>query len=43
MVACEPPDIVTRQLRDVVGKLKTVPLDSDLVRTARALGMTFGD
>jgi 6-phosphofructokinase 1 len=43
MVACEPPDIVTRQLRDVVGRIKTVPLDSDLVRTARALGMTFGD
>ena len=28
---------------DVVGKTKTVPLDSDLLLTAKALGVTFGD
>jgi len=27
----------------VVGKTRTVPLDSDVVATARALGVTFGD
>ena len=43
MVAFAPPDIVARRLDDVVGKTKTVPLDLDLVRTARALGVTFGD
>ena len=43
MVAFAPPDIVARRLEDVVGKTKTVPLDFDLMRTARALGVTFGD
>jgi 6-phosphofructokinase 1 len=43
MVAWHPPDIVSVPLADVVGKTKTVPLDFDLVRTARALGVTFGD
>jgi hypothetical protein len=27
----------------VVGKTKTVPLDYDLLLTARALGVSFGD
>jgi hypothetical protein len=27
----------------VVGKSKTVPLTSDLITTARALGVSFGD
>jgi 6-phosphofructokinase 1 len=43
MVASDPPDIVARPLEDIVGKTKTVPMDSDLMRTARALGVTFGD
>ena len=43
MVAFAPPDIVARPLDDVVGKTKTVPLDSDLLLTAKALGVTFGD
>jgi 6-phosphofructokinase 1 len=43
MVAFAPPDIVARRLDDVVGKTKTVPLDFDLVRTARAIGVAFGD
>jgi 6-phosphofructokinase 1 len=43
MVAFDPPDIVARRLEDVVGKTKTVPMDSDLLLTARALGVTFGD
>ncbi len=43
MVANNPPDIVPIPLADVVGKTKTVPLDYDLLRTARALGVGFGD
>jgi 6-phosphofructokinase 1 len=43
MVANHPPDLVPIPLGDVVGKIKTVPLDSDLVATARALGVSFGD
>ena len=42
MVAFAPPDIVGRPLEDVVGKIKTVPPDSDLLLTARALGVAFG-
>jgi 6-phosphofructokinase 1 len=43
MVANRPPDLVAVPLGDVVGRIKTVPLDSDLVRSARALGVSFGD
>jgi phosphofructokinase-like protein len=43
MGANHPPDLVPIPLGDVVGKIKTVPLDSDLVATARALGVSFGD
>jgi len=43
MVAYAPPDIVARRLDDIVGKIKTVPLDLDLLLTAKALGVTFGD
>jgi 6-phosphofructokinase 1 len=43
MVAFDPPDIVALRLEDVVGKTKTVPHDFDLLMTAKALGVTFGD
>jgi 6-phosphofructokinase 1 len=43
MVANNPPDIVPIPLADVVGRTKTVPLDYDLLRTARAIGVAFGD
>jgi 6-phosphofructokinase 1 len=43
MVANNPPDIVPIPLSDVVGRTKTVPLDSDLIKTARAIGVSFGD
>jgi 6-phosphofructokinase 1 len=43
MAAFAPPDIVARRLEDVVGRTKTVPADSDLLQTAKALGITFGD
>ena len=43
MVANHPPDIVPIPLSDVIGKTKTVPLDYDLLKTARALGVSLGD
>jgi ATP-dependent phosphofructokinase / diphosphate-dependent phosphofructokinase len=43
MAALAPPDIVARPIEDVVGKTKTVPPDFDLLLTAKALGVTFGD
>jgi 6-phosphofructokinase 1 len=43
MVANHPPDIGTVPLEHIVGKTKNVPLDSDLVNTARAIGISLGD
>ena len=43
MVANRPPNLVAVPLADVVGKTKYVPLDLDLVTTARSLGVSFGD
>ena len=42
MVANHPPDLVPIPLGEVVGKTKTVPLDYDLLLTARALGVSLG-
>jgi phosphofructokinase-like protein len=43
MVALRPPDTVAVKLTEAIGRLRTVPLDGDIVRTARALGISFGD
>ena len=43
MVAFAPPEIVSLPLEQVVGKMRVVPADHDLLLTARALGVTFGD
>ena len=43
MVANHPPDLVPVPIGEVVGKTKTVPLDYDLMTTARAMGVSFGD
>jgi len=43
MVASQPPNITTVPLESVGGKQKLVPPDSDVIQTARALGITFGD
>jgi 6-phosphofructokinase 1 len=43
MVAYDPPDMVAVPLEDAVASLKRVPLDGDTVRTARELGISFGD
>lgn len=43
MVANQPPNIVAVPLAEIVGRTKTVPLDYDLLHTARAIGVSFGD
>jgi 6-phosphofructokinase 1 len=43
MVALRPPDTVAVKLTEAIGRLRTVPLDGDIVQTARALGISFGD
>lgn len=43
MVAIQNDRIVPVPLKDVAGKLKTVPTDCDLIRTARQLGLSMGD
>jgi ATP-dependent phosphofructokinase / diphosphate-dependent phosphofructokinase len=43
MVACHPPDTGAVKISAAIGRLRTVPLDGDIVRTARALGIGFGD
>ena len=36
-------DITRIPLENVVGRAKNVPLDSDVIRTARDLGISLGD
>jgi 6-phosphofructokinase 1 len=43
MVALRAQDIITVPLEEAVGHLKTVRPHSDQVRTARSLGVVFGD
>lgn len=43
MVAFHPPDIGSVPLADIVGQQRLVPADGDVVRTAKALGIGFGD
>jgi phosphofructokinase-like protein len=43
MVAFHPPDIVEVPLERVVGRRRTVPIDFDVVRAARALRISMGD
>ena len=43
MVALDPPDVEGVPLEEAVSELKEVPVDGDVVRTARALGVSFGD
>ncbi len=43
MVALDPPDIRAVPLAEAIANLKMVPIDGDIVRTARLLGTSFGD
>jgi 6-phosphofructokinase 1 len=43
MVALDPPDVLAVPLAAAVARIKTVPLEGDIVQTARALGTSMGD
>jgi 6-phosphofructokinase 1 len=43
MVGNHPPDLVPIPLGEIVGKQKLVPLNYDLLQTAKAMGVSFGD
>lgn len=43
MVALKSPDIVSVPIELIVGRTRNVPVDGDLVRTGRHIGIGFGD
>ena len=43
MVAFDPPEMTSVPLEAALASMKTVPVDCDTVRTARELGISFGD
>ena len=43
MVALDPPDVKAVPLEEAIAHQKFVPVDGDVVNTARALGISFGD
>ncbi len=42
MVALDPPHVKYVPIEEAIGKMKMVPMDSDIVRTAYDLGISFG-
>lgn len=43
MVALNPPVVTAVPLSDVIGHIKKVPVDIDTIKTAREIGISFGD
>ena len=43
MVALAPPKVLAVPLKEAVADLKFVPIHGDLVRTAKSIGISFGD
>jgi 6-phosphofructokinase 1 len=43
MVALDPPTVRYVPLKEATSRMKTVPLDCDTIKTARSLGISFGD
>jgi 6-phosphofructokinase 1 len=43
MVALRSTQIYAVTIEEAIGLMKTVPLDSDIIQTARSLGISFGD
>lgn len=43
MVALDPPEVIAVPLSEALAGVKMVPVEGDVVMTARALGISFGD
>jgi len=43
MVALQNSDTLAVKITEAIGRLRTVPVDGDIVQTARMLGISFGD
>jgi 6-phosphofructokinase 1 len=43
MTALKPPNVVSVPIATAIRRMRRVPPDSDVVRSARALGISFGD
>src|SRR5438105_4394308 len=43
MVALIPPDVESIPIREAIGRMKTVPLNNDIIESAREIGISFGD
>lgn len=43
MVALIPPDVESVPIRDAISSKKNVPVDSDILESAREIGISFGD
>lgn len=43
MAALKSPDIVSVSIEQIAGRTRTVPVNGDIVRTARHIGISFGD
>jgi 6-phosphofructokinase 1 len=43
MAAFRPPDIVPVPLTEVIGGIRQVPVNGEMIRTTRALGISLGD
>jgi 6-phosphofructokinase 1 len=43
MVALDPPYVNTVPLSEVTSRMKRVPIDSEIIQTARDIGISFGD
>src|SRR5688572_20395516 len=43
MVALDPPHMIAVPLPEAIRQIKTVPVDSDTIQTARDIGISFGD
>ncbi len=43
MTALQASDVVPVRLEEIVGRIRNVPVDGDLVRTARDIGVALGD
>lgn len=42
MIALDPPNVKYVPIPEAIGKMKQVPLNSDIIQTARDMGITFG-